>query len=72
MNNNDFEKLIKSNLRISLILMTLVCLGPLLNLLFDYFVNSKKPSSFQMIITVITMLIFIIYLILYVKRAITK
>lgn len=41
--------------------MTIVCLGPVLNTLFDYFVLNTKPSIVSIITIVITTAIYFIY-----------
>lgn len=54
--------------KLTLILMTIVCAGPPLNLLFDYFALHKSLSFKMLFATMIAVLIYSIYLIWYFKN----
>lgn len=52
----------------NLILMTIVCAGPPLNLLFDYFVLKEKTNIATVISTVIAIISYSVYLFFYIKN----
>lgn len=51
----------------NIILLTVVCLAPLLNIIFDYFALHQEPSFRSCLITFLTLLILIIHIIFYKK-----
>jgi hypothetical protein len=54
--------------RSNLILMTIVCLGPPLNLIFDYFVLKQLLNIGTIISTVVAIVIYSVYLYIYIKH----
>lgn len=48
--------------------MTIVCAGPPLNLLFDYFVLKEKTNIATVISTVIAIISYSVYLFFYIKN----
>lgn len=59
----------KRNYKTELIWFTIVCLGPALNLLFDYFALEQKPSLVVWTTTVFSLTCLSFYIIFYVKVA---
>ena len=57
----------KFNNKGSWIILILVCLGPLLNLLFDRFALHQKPAPIVWISTVLSLAVLLIYTIVYIK-----
>lgn len=51
----------------TLILMILVCLGPPLNLVFEYFALHQKPSPVLWGTTFFSLTVLVLFIILYVK-----
>lgn len=52
----------------NIILLTIVCIAPLLNVIFDYFLLHQEPSFRSCLITFLTLLILMFYIIFYKKN----
>lgn len=68
-NNIVFIKkmLMKNHNRLNLTLLATVCLAPLLNILFDYYLLHQKPTIISWTITVITLTILIVFVAIHIN-----